>query len=527
MRTRFFISNLLVLSLVIGLSCVAYAGWVNDPYANKPVCQASGKQVTPIAIFDGSSAYIVVWTDPRSGSDYLYAQKVNASDGSVAWAANGIQVSNVEVTGNYDLISDGGNGAIVVWIGGPGSDVYAAHILANGTMDTSDSWLANGVVICSAAGVQADVDAIEDLSGGAGIVWEDNRSGTDADIYGHHLLSTGDLDTSGSWVADGLALNNDVDDQLDPILVLGTVNSAIVAWTDYYQASALVEPDIRGCHIFYNGTIDTSDNWNGGSTDFADNISGAQHLKAMVSDGNGGALFFWIDYRDTIYGDIYGHHILSTGAKDTSGGWSGNGVAFVYGTGKQVDDVQAVPDGLGGALINYRELYLATNDDRIYVMHVKNDGNADNSENWISGGNILCSHPEYQTNPRLISDNTGGAISVWQDDRTTVDSDLYAQRILSNGLVGPGAWNYNGGSAVCLAAGDQEDQFIIPDGTNGCVIFWSDGRTGKGTQNDIYCQRITQEGFLNPEIPSMGFWAIILCIILLSGVILYRKKRLA
>ncbi len=57
-----------------------------------------------------------------------------------------------------------------------------------------------------------------------------------------------------------------------------------------------------------------------------------------------------------------------------------------------------------------------------------------------------------QARPRSISDATGGALVVWEDQRSG-SSDIYAQHVLASGAVDP-AWPADG-RALCAAAGDQ------------------------------------------------------------------------
>ncbi len=58
-----------------------------------------------------------------------------------------------------------------------------------------------------------------------------------------------------------------------------------------------------------------------------------------------------------------------------------------------------------------------------------------------------------QASPRIVSDGTGGAIIVWQDERNplTTGIDIYAQRIDSNGNF---LWDPDG-VAISTADDDQ------------------------------------------------------------------------
>src|SRR5512146_3154254 len=65
----------------------------------------------------------------------------------------------------------------------------------------------------------------------------------------------------------------------------------------------------------------------------------------------------------------------------------------------------------------------------------------------------ICTATGQQLLPRIATDGSGGAVIVWHDSRVAGDYDIYAQRVLSTGVVDPG-WPLNG-AVVCSAAGNQ------------------------------------------------------------------------
>src|SRR6476661_4292148 len=78
-------------------------------------------------------------------------------------------------------ISDGAGGAIIAWRDDRNGtmDVFAQRIDAYGNA----KWLANGVLVCGAAGQQDQITMAPDGAGGAWIAWRDIRTGA-WDIYG-------------------------------------------------------------------------------------------------------------------------------------------------------------------------------------------------------------------------------------------------------------------------------------------------------------------------------------------------------
>jgi hypothetical protein len=76
--------------------------------------------------------------------------------------------------------------------------------------------------------------------------------------------------------------------------------------------------------------------------------AGGQYLPAAVSDGAGGAIVAWYDDRSGSSFDIYAQHVLATGVVDPA--WPANGRAVCTAVGDQVGPVIA-SDGSGGAII--------------------------------------------------------------------------------------------------------------------------------------------------------------------------------
>ena len=91
----------------------------------------------------------------------------------------------------------------------------------------------------------------------------------------------------------------------------------------------------------------------------------------------------------------------------------------------------------------------------------------------------------------MVSDGSGGAIIVWQDNRNG-NSDIYAQRVDASGLT---LWQSDD-VPVCTANGVQGGMNqikILPDNFGGAIINWWDFRSG---DPDIYTQRINTSGLI-------------------------------
>ena len=150
----------------------------------------AGNQITMIP--DGAGGGIFVWQDNRGGSNFnLFAQKLNGS-GAPQWLATGAEVCvfSGEQLGPM-IVSDGGTGAIISWYdlrsGFTAADIYAQRIDAT----SAPQWATDGVPFCVAANPQEFPTIASDAAGGAFVVWEDFRSGTNEDVYATHISPAG------------------------------------------------------------------------------------------------------------------------------------------------------------------------------------------------------------------------------------------------------------------------------------------------------------------------------------------------
>lgn len=144
---------------------------------------------------------------------------------------------------------------------------------------------------------------------------------------------------------------------------------------------------------------------------------------------------------------------------------------------------QAVSDGKGGIIITWTDERISTINSDIYAQRIDANG----VRKWALNGIAVCTESQSQREPRICSDGAGGAIIVWVDDRGSF-TDLYAQRVDSNGNV---LWALNG-RPVIQAPRYQQQAAIIEDGEGGAFIVWEDTRNLQ--KADIYAQHISSTG---------------------------------
>lgn len=198
----------------------------------------------------------------------------------------------------------------------------------------------------------------------------------------------------------------------------------------------------------------------------------------ICSDGMGGVIITWQDNRNGTY-DIYAQHINSSGYIQ----WVANGTPICTETGDQLNP-QICIDGNGGAIITWNDFRSGSNYD-IYVQRINSSGYI----MWAVNGTPICTKNGYQIYPKICSDEVGGAIITWQDSRGGSQFDIYAQRINSNGYT---QWADNG-TAICTTGNDQYYPQLCNVGIDESIITWQDFRSG--LSYDIYAQKVNSSGY--------------------------------
>lgn len=139
-------------------------------------------------------------------------------------------------------------------------------------------------------------------------------------------------------------------------------------------------------------------------------------------------------------------------------------------------------DGDNGAIIAWWDHRTDVGD--IYAQRIDKNGTA----RWNTNGIAICTTRNQQSSPKIISDGKGGAIMVWDDQRTGLYSgNIYAQRVNADGQV---LWATNG---VAVKTGSAYTTQITTDGAGGAIIAWRDDRISMDA-SDVYAQRVDSSG---------------------------------
>jgi predicted lipoprotein with Yx(FWY)xxD motif len=304
-----------------------------------------------------------------------------------------------------------------------------------------------------------------DGSGGTIIAFQDKHNGK-YEIYAQRMNASG----NPLWTTNGIAICTQ-DSNLNPIVVSDGVGGAIISWQSY-RGSATA--DIYAQRINSAGTVQWTLN---GVPVCA--VVFDQNTISMISDGTGGAIFTWQDYRSNNgFADVYAQRVNNLGAML----WVANGVSVCNQAAEQ-NGPAVVSDGAGGAFVTWADNRAGNYD--IYTQRISAGG----APQWTTNGVATCTMASDQRKPDICSDGAAGIIVVWYDFRSTTDYNIYAQR---QGPAGAIVWTVDGIVMNNNVAYDQIDPMIVSDGLGGAIMSWTDKRTG--ITSDIYSQRVNSTG---------------------------------
>ena len=280
--------------------------------------------------------------------------------------------------------------------------------------------------------------------------------------------------------------------------------------------------------------------WTSGGYPVVSTVSGQFGVDA-VSDGAGGVIAGWVDYRDTQY-DVYAMRLDSNGNRV----WTATGVKAAASTAF-IDQILAMPDGADGVFLIFG-LPTGGGYQDVLVQHVTstgaisagwpangrstvpggcsgfgavptNDGNllmgwidpvgqlrlvrltgaGAVASGWTAAG-LPIGHEANDGNVRPASDGVGGGYLCWAQSDSVMLTRVTAGGGLAGGFTAAGTVVASGFSlpplgltAALLTGGDV-------------MVFWADFRSF--SDPDIYAMRITSAGANGPGWAAGGVLAL-------------------
>jgi len=422
-----------------------------------PAWPASGVRACPGSEFDqfgpticrdGAGGAIVSWGDRRTAAltnRDIFAQRISAS-GSLLWSGSGMPVvtavgqqllngfvstAGLGVTGNSwsdiqscAMVPDGASGCFVTWcdgrtVGSTSGDVYAQHLTASGSV--ASGWDANGTLLCMDSGGQFAPTILSDGAGGAIATWVDSR----ASVFAQHVTASGIIDGPSG----GLALSTAAGSST-PSEVSDGSGGAIITWADFRVTYSYPFADelgdgiqpvghIYSQHVRIAPTFSVDPAWplNGLAVSTA---PGGQDIVTLnpnggaVSDGSGGVIAYWTDYRGsnssdadyrTTNSNIYAQRVLASGVlpSDPVAAITGPASGSVYAVNTAVTFTGSFSDPDGGT-----HTAQWTFDGGSPVPGIVNE-----SLGTVSASHVFTSAGVYMVN-LVVTDECGGSSTATQ-----------------------------------------------------------------------------------------------------------------
>ncbi len=402
----------------------------------RQICSAATEPGTPLTAGDDAGGGIIAWTDKRRSENQpewsIFAQRLDSQSNAV-WTEGGIQVSTepAEVAQSLiDLASDGSGGAILLWYKEWKIDerwkttVHAQRVNPDG----SCLWRQQGIQICDTTPDPRWAKLVRDGSGGAIIVWEDNR-GQDTDIYAQRISCDGGM----LWPDNGIPVARGSGAQLQPQIIDDGTGNFIIAWME----SSHPRCDI-GENNIYAKKIDSKGEplWvNRGIPVCAAPKNQTHHQ--LASDGSGGCIIVWLDTRNRPNRDVYAQRVSSEGKIL----WEADGVLIwdVSGVDKSSIeagsyDIQIIDDSTGAIAVWQANPKSATvgafKGGRIYAQRLSSTG----EPLWPEAIGVY-ENPSLksQAYSSVVSDSAGGVIISSKVGKDRWPGLVYAQRIDAEG----------------------------------------------------------------------------------------------
>jgi len=387
------------------------------------------------------------------------------------------------------MVADGFGGAYIAW--GRNSHGLGSGNLAVSRItrfgDVAPGWPDQGVPITQ---VLVQADGAELLAGDRNDVFVVWSSFPGPQVMALRLM--GNARTAPRWPAGGVRVGpGELDRVVRAALVSDDRGGAIVFWRTS-DAPPARGSQIRGQLVDAFGRVV----WGADGVVFAADSVPLTPPQA-IDDGRGGAFLAWSN-GGTNPGSCVAIHVMDHGVVDSA--WPAGGVALSN-LDVVLGPVELVSDGRDGFIVGLQATpagFPILNSD-LYAQRVMRNGSI--APGWPAQGALVCNEPHIQSLRSVVSDETGGAIFVWQDFRpSALLCGVFAQRL---DFGGHALWQPEG-VPISVAPDFQADPKAASDSHGGAWMVWSDSRDGGTIFADIYASHVLGDGSIAAGVPLNG-----------------------
>lgn len=314
----------------------------------------------PSVCEDGKGGCYVAFSSNTISSRPIISQHLD-SNGTILWGAQGKLITNTFPSQYYQaypsLVNDGGNGVFIAFYDNnnqsPASGLYAQRLSFDGAMQ----WGNYASAIEIAADIRQPI-AISDGQNGIVVAWTNYSF----DGLGHqYQIRMNRLDHNGQsqFIAGSEKINTIESVGYGPFfrLMLSTQKNYIVEWTS---------DGVNTTKVF-SQKIDPQGNFLWGSSEIkVRDTTGESDYPDILSDGNDGAYYVWLDARKLgIATGIFAQHINSAGGNV----WKSQGVPIDSNSNDQ-NSPHIAPDLNNGMKIFWTNNFA----NRVYMQQLNGNG---------------------------------------------------------------------------------------------------------------------------------------------------------
>jgi hypothetical protein len=393
------------------------------------------------------------------------------------WSTESTTNTPVETTASCNflskrrIISDNAGNVFVTWFDKRVNDRYKVFVQKFNSQGVAQ-WTENGTGVAGTTTDQVYSEIISDGNGGVIVSWTESRSTTGFDIYAQRLSSAGAV----QWGSNGIAVAVAGDEQNFSRIAPDGNGGAFICWYDLRNAGGNSAKEIFIQKLNSSGVAAFAANGIKVPDARPDAFNWINEPAFWIHKNGTDAVITW-EHKVVDNGtNMYAQKISSTGTAL----WGANGLAITNTIGSHEQSSSAV-DNAGNLFIAWKNY----SKDSLLIQKINSAG----AVQWTQGGVKLVD--VWGSNaylPKVVADNNGGAIVIWDDNRGA-GFDVYMQKLNSAGLV---QLNVNG-VALCNATRDQSQSEIVSDGDGGAIVTWEDKRINNDS-TDIYAQRISSAG---------------------------------
>ncbi|MBC8374638.1 MAG: T9SS type A sorting domain-containing protein [FCB group bacterium] len=373
------------------------------------VCGNAADQVYPkVAPADGDRV-AVSWLDNRNNiKTDIFSQLLNA-DGTPAWTADGIAVTNLPSEQSFSRVKSNGVDRIYyVWQDFRNNPQDPDIFMQSLDLSGSPVWTDGGIPVVTATLKQLQPRFTLGDAGGVYVTWLDERNGgyPQSDVYLQYV----NVDGSMRFETDGMALTSGQKYQNGGLVRPDGNGGALVVWSNASTGSI----GVTAQHV----RLDGSQTWEAGGSEFFFGIDGDASKFQALTWGDNDALIFWEDNRWSGTGPVAMAQVMDQTASIQ---YAMDGLAL-SGNEQQLSPI-ITADNEGGAYIAYTNI--STGTEILFSQHVGDDL----VPTWPSDG--LQVNPNAilgQFNPKMAVSTDGYLYYFWTEDVFLVGLRLFAQK---------------------------------------------------------------------------------------------------